>query len=125
LPLAWAGMPKTSFRKNSGALETFSLTDSESERVLAFKKRYFERYPTKGEQKIIAESGTAHAYDLVFLLIKAIEQAQSINPEKVRESLEHIDNYSGLIKTYFRPFTELDHDALGIEDLNLHTFSGD
>ena len=110
---------------NIKVLQTFSLTDSESERVLAFKKRYFERYPTKGEQKIIAESGTAHAYDLVFLLIKAIEQAQSINPEKVRESLEHIDNYSGLIKTYFRPFTELDHDALGIEDLNLHTFSGD
>jgi len=55
-------------------------------------------------------------------LVKAIEQAQSIDRVKVRDSLERIENYSGLIKTYHRPFTALNHDALGLEDLNLRIF---
>jgi branched-chain amino acid transport system substrate-binding protein len=103
-------------------LQTFSLMDSNTEKVTAFKKRYFERYPTAGAQKILSESGTVHAYELIYLLVKAIEQAQSIDRVKVRNSLERIENYSGLIKTYHRPFTALNHDALGLDDLNLRIF---
>jgi len=103
-------------------LQTFSLMDSNTEKVTAFKKRYFERYPTAGAQKILSESGTVHAYELIYLLVKAIEQAQSIDRVKVRDSLERIENYSGLIKNYYRPFTALNHDALGLDDLNLRIF---
>ena len=103
-------------------LQTFSLMDSNTEKVTAFKKRYFERYPTAGAHKILSESGTVHAYELIYLLVKAIEQAQSIDRVKVRDSLERIENYSGLIKTYHRPFTALNHDALGLDDLNLRIF---
>ena len=105
-------------------LQTFSMMQSNTEQVKALKKRYFERYPTAGEQKIIAESDTAHAYDLIYLLVKAVEQAQSIDRVKVRDSLEHIENYSGLIKAYRPPFTTSDHDALGFEDLSFAPFPG-
>ena len=94
------------------------------EKAKALKKRYFERYPAAGEQKIIAESGTVHAYELIDLLVKAIKQAPSIDRVKVRDSLEPIENYSGLIKAYRRPFTVLDHDALGLDDLSLRGFRG-
>jgi len=91
-----------------------------TEKAKALKKRYFECYPTAGEQKILSESGTVHAYELIYLLVKAIEQAQSIGRVKVRDSLERIENYSGLIKAYHRPF-----NALGLDDLRLRVFSGD
>jgi len=106
-------------------LQTFSLMDSNTEKVTAFKQRYFERYPTAGEQKILSESGTVHAYELIYLLVKAIEQAQSFDRVKVRDSLERIENYSGLIKAYHHPFTALDHDALGLDDFNLRVFRND
>ncbi|HIL40316.1 MAG TPA: hypothetical protein EYG29_07785 [Methylococcales bacterium] len=106
-------------------LSTLSLMKLNTEKEKALKKRYFECYPTAGEQKILSESGTVHAYELIYLLVKAIEQAQSIARVKVRDSLERIGNHLGLIKACHCPFTALNHDALGLDYLNLRIFRSD
>jgi branched-chain amino acid transport system substrate-binding protein len=106
-------------------LSTLSLMKLNTEKAKALKKRYFERYPTAGEQKILSESGTVHAYELIYLLVKAIVQAQSIGRVKVRDSLGRIENHLGLSKAYHCPFTALNHDALGLDDLNLRIFRSD
>jgi branched-chain amino acid transport system substrate-binding protein len=43
----------------------------------------------------------------------------------VRQALEGIDRYEGLIKTYTRPFTAENHDALSENDYIMVHYVGD
>ena len=46
-----------------------------------------------------------------------IEQAGSTDGDAIREALENLDTpYEGLIKTYDKPFSAENHDALGAGD---------
>jgi branched-chain amino acid transport system substrate-binding protein len=94
------------------------------ERVLAALKK---KYPQiKGPEDIFAPVGTANAYDAMHLVARAIEQAGSTDGDKVREALENLKQpYDGLIKTYTRPFTPDDHDALGADDYMMVRYDGD
>jgi branched-chain amino acid transport system substrate-binding protein len=60
--------------------------------------------------------GIAQAYDLMQLLGLAIEKAGSTDRMMVRQALEHLPPYAGLIKTYTNAFTHEKHDALGPEN---------
>jgi len=74
-------------------------------------------------QSIPAVAGVVHAYDLVHLLALAITDANTIQRDKVRDALENIKNYDGLIRFFDRPFSKDNHDALGIEDYILTRFN--
>jgi branched-chain amino acid transport system substrate-binding protein len=50
------------------------------------------------------------------LMTIAIGKAGSTDGTKIRDALHAIDNYDGLIKTYKKPFTPSNHDALTSED---------
>jgi branched-chain amino acid transport system substrate-binding protein len=83
--------------------------------------KVLEQYKTTFDSEINANNvpgavGTAHAYDLVHLLAIAIKKAGNINSEEVRNALENIEQYSGLVKNYSPPFTATKHDALWAED---------
>jgi branched-chain amino acid transport system substrate-binding protein len=59
----------------------------------------------------------AHSYDGVMLLAAAIKQAGSTDGSKVREALENLQgSYEGLMKTYIKPFSATNHEALGTKD---------
>ena len=94
------------------------------ERVLAaLKKKYSQ---VKGPEDIFAPVGTANAYDAMHLVAQAIEQAGSTDGDKVREALENLKTpYQGLIKTYTKPFSADDHDALGPDDYIMVRYDGD
>ena len=94
------------------------------ERVLAALKK---KYPQiKGPEDIFAPVGTANAYDAMHLLAMAIEQAGSTDANAVRTALENLKaTYQGLIKTYDRPFTPENHDALGPNDYIMVRYEGD
>ena len=77
----------------------------------------------RGPGDISAPAGTAHAYDLVFLLKQAVERADSFDREAVRTALEHLPPYPGLVKTYAPAFTPDRHDALDPGDFTLSRFS--
>jgi len=44
---------------------------------------------------------------------------------KIRDALEQVKNYAGLIKTYRKPFTAERHDALSLEDVFLAKYAAD
>jgi branched-chain amino acid transport system substrate-binding protein len=102
----------------------FGKLNPTGERVLAALKK---KYPAiKGPQDIFAPVGTANAYDAMHLLAKAIAQAGSTDGDKIREALENLNGkHEGLIKTYDKPFSKTEHDALGSGDYIMVRYDGD
>ena len=90
--------------------------------------RFFASAKAFGLEKPVdvrAPTGVAHAYDLTHLLALAINLAGSTDRNKVRDALERIPHYDGLIKTYDRPFSPTVHDALGPEQLLMTRYRPD
>jgi len=80
------------------------------------------KYGVKGPEDILAPVGTANAYDAMHLLALAIDKAGAADGPKIRDALENLGEYKGLIKTYRRPFTPDEHDALTAQDYVLVTW---
>ncbi|MGF6444702.1 ABC transporter substrate-binding protein [Paraburkholderia youngii] len=59
-----------------------------------------------------------HGYDSVLVLVQAIKQANSTDGAKVRAALEDLNSpVQGLLKTYNKPFSKANHEALTANDL--------
>ena len=103
-------------------VQTYSFFGKQSEvgeRVLGALKA---KYGLKGPEDILAPVGTANAYDAMHLVAMAIEKAEAADGAKIRDALENLGEYRGLIKTYKRPFTADEHDALNENDYILVTW---
>ena len=111
--------------KNVHFVQTYSFFGKQSpvgEKVLAALK---SRYPEiKGPDNITPAVGVANAYDAVQLAALAIAKAGSTEGNAVRQGFYKIDKYEGLIKTYDKPFTEANHDALNENDYVWAQFIG-
>ena len=84
------------------------------------------KYPEiKGPEDIFSPVGTANAYDAMHLLAKAIDLAGSTDGDAIREALYRIESHEGLIKTYEKPFSPDNHDALGPDDYIMVHYLGD
>lgn len=105
--------------------QTFSFLDSPTFRSQKLARQYMTRYGISSVEAINAPSGVAQAYDLVQLLALAIEKAKSTKRSKVRDALENLPEYQGVIRTYDHPFSPTDHDALSQEDYFLGRFRHD
>ena len=90
--------------------------------LTALKTKYPE---IKGPEDIFAPVGIANAYDAMHLVAQAIEQAGSTDGQEIRKAIENRGKYEGLIKTYEKPFTPENHDALGPNDYIMVHFDGD
>ena len=87
-------------------------------------ERFFEAYcarfgPCATKADVISPVGTAHAYDLAYLLKLAIEKAGTIDRAAVRAALETLPRHEGLVRVYDPPFTPARHDALDVSDFRL------
>lgn len=69
--------------------------------------------------------GLAHAYDLTHLLARAINRAGKTDRAAVRQALEQVRDYDGLIKRYPQPFTVRRHDALSEADVIITRYDTD
>jgi branched-chain amino acid transport system substrate-binding protein len=90
-------------------------------------RRVINAYRNRFDANVTAESmpgavGTAHAYDLIHILAKAIERANSTNKRDIRTELESMSFHQGLVKTYSPVFTKARHDALWAEDYFISRF---
>ncbi|BAT58841.1 hypothetical protein GJW-30_1_01368 [Variibacter gotjawalensis] len=98
-------------------IQTYSFSGKLSpkgEAVLAaLKKKYPE---IKSMADVTPAVGIANAYDAMHLLGLAVTKASSSDGTKVRDALYQIEKYEGLIKTYQKPFSKENHDALGADD---------
>jgi len=98
-------------------IQTYSFFGKQSpvgEKVL---KALMAKYPdVKGAGDVTPAVGVANAYDGMMLTAMAIQAAGSTDGPKVREAFYKIGGYEGLIKTYAKPFTPDNHDAVNEND---------
>jgi branched-chain amino acid transport system substrate-binding protein len=69
--------------------------------------------------------GLAHAWDLAHLLAQAITAAGSTDRARVRDALENLGPWEGLVRTYERPFAPDRHEALSPEQVVIARFTAD
>jgi len=67
----------------------------------------------------------AHAYDLTHLLARAINKAGSTDRRKIRDALEQLEPYDGLIQRYAQPFSPKRHEALSPERIFMARYAQD
>ena len=108
-------------------IQTYSFFGTQNpvgQRVLA---ALMKKYPAiKGPGDVFAPVGTANAYDAMHLLAMAINQAGSTDPDAIRTALEDLKGtYQGLIKTYTKPFSPVNHDALSPDDYIMVRYQGE
>lgn len=118
---AGAALSQVDFR----VIQTFSFFKADPEmveRVLAGAKRLSG---LSRIEDLTSPVGTAHAYDLMHILARAIDQAGTSDRAAVRDALERIENHRGLVKVYPRPFSPANHEALGPEQLFMARFRPD
>jgi branched-chain amino acid transport system substrate-binding protein len=98
-------------------IQTYSFSGKLSpkgEAVLAALKKKYPEVKTLAD--VTPAVGIANAYDAMHLTALAIAKAQSLEGPKVREAFYAIDSYAGLIKTYQKPFSPENQDALSEKD---------
>jgi branched-chain amino acid transport system substrate-binding protein len=106
-------------------IQTFSFANANSPVALRVLKALKERYGLADAERIVSPVGIAHAYDLTHLLARAIDRADSTDRRRIRDALEHLGPYDGLVRRYARPFTPQRHDALGPEQVFMARYTTD
>jgi len=108
-------------------VQTYSFFGEQGDVGTAFLEKLMAKYPeVKGPEDVFSPVGTANAYDAMHLVALAIEQAGSTDGDAIREALEDLQgSYVGLIKTYDKPFSAENHDALGPDDYVMVRYEGD
>jgi branched-chain amino acid transport system substrate-binding protein len=103
--------------KNVHFVQTYSFFGRQSavgEKVL---KALMAKYPDiKGPGDVTPAVGVANAYDAMMLTALAIDKAGSTDGRAIRDGYYRIERYDGLIKTYTKPFSAEQHDALNEHD---------
>ena len=110
---------------NLAFVQTFDLHTNKSDRarnVLSTARRLFKICQFS---EVKSPDGLAHAYDLTHILALAINKAGSTDRKKIRNALEQVTNYDGLIKFYEQPFTASNHEALGPDNLFMARYKSD
>ncbi|KGF79524.1 ABC transporter substrate-binding protein [Massilia sp. JS1662] len=106
-------------------IQTFSFFRAEPARVKRFLASAAQVSKVRRIEDIKGPVGAAHAYDLTHILALAIDRAGSTDRKAVRDALERLGTYRGLVKTYSPPFTPARHEALGPDDLLLARYRAD
>jgi branched-chain amino acid transport system substrate-binding protein len=106
-------------------IQTFSFWQADQARVHRFLASAAKVSKVARIEDIKGPVGAAHAYDLTHILALAIGQAGSTDRKAVRDALERLPAYRGLIKHYAPPFTPTRHEALGPGELLLARYRAD
>ncbi len=97
-------------------IQSFSFYKNKSKKAKEFASRYIKKYAEKSIFDILSPSSVAQAYDSTMLIAQAIKDANSFDGEKIKDALENLKEYNGLIKKYIKPFSKTDHEALEKDD---------
>jgi len=98
-------------------IQTFTFSGNGSPKATAMMDKLMKRFPEiKGPADVTPAVGIANAYDAMYLVALAVKNAGSTDGPAIRQGFYDITSYDGLIKTYEKPFTPENHDALGPSD---------
>ncbi|WP_051227803.1 DctP family TRAP transporter solute-binding subunit [Oceanospirillum beijerinckii] len=103
--------------------QTFSFRKHKSPLSDQLQQAYLDSYLKESVDDIDSPSAVAQTYDLVMLLAKAIELSGSTERSVIKQTLEQLPNYQGVVKYYAPAFTARRHDALNSKDFYMARFS--
>lgn len=83
------------------------------------------RYGVATADRIKSPVGVAHAYDLMHLLARAIDEAGGTDRRRIRNALEQLGPYDGLVQRYAKPFAADRHDALSPSNIFFARYTAD
>lgn len=104
-------------------VQTYTFIGQKSLKAATVISAHNAREGGTSSRSIHSAVGVAHAYDLTHILARAIQLAGSTDRAKIRDALEKVRNYDGLIKNYPAPFTAKRHEALSESDVFLARYS--
>lgn len=118
------GMDKLA-KLDVATIQTFSFMnaydpDKANMVLTAYQAAYDQAADQENIQGVV---GLAQAYDLVHMLALAIKSANSVERPAVRDALEALPDYQGLVKHYKQPFSPAQHDALLRDDYFISAFN--
>lgn len=128
---AW-GLANPNFPSLAGPLadgtlvmQTFTWVNNSAPKAVQLLQKYVERWPEiKSATALPNPSYVANAYDAVHLFALAVEKAGAADGAKMRDAMEALPAYDGLIKMYEPPFTAERHDALMPDDYVMGEWKG-
>lgn len=98
-------------------VQTYSFFGAQSPVGEKVVKALMAKYPEiKGPEDISPAVGVANAYDGMLLVAQAITQAGSTDGDAIRRAFYELNDVTGLIKKYSKPFKPGVHDALTKDD---------
>jgi branched-chain amino acid transport system substrate-binding protein len=98
-------------------IQTYSFFGKQSPVGEKVMKALMAKYPdVKGPGDVTPAVGVANAYDAMMLTAMAIEKAGSTAGPAIRDGYYKIDRYDGLIKSFAKPFSPGNHDAVNEND---------
>jgi branched-chain amino acid transport system substrate-binding protein len=106
-------------------IQTFSFISKTSPVAQRVMKALQQRYGIQPPEDVKGPVGVAHAYDLTHLLARAVDKAGSTDRRKVRDALERLGPYQGLVQSYPVPFTPQRHDALSAGNVFFARYTAD
>lgn len=92
---------------------TASTTETSTPKAKELNAALLKKHP-----KMTAFVTAAQSYDAVKLLAAAIKQAGSTDGDKVQKALENLGTTDGVVKTYQKPFSKTNHEALSVSDFH-------
>lgn len=104
-------------------LQTYMFEDqAQRPQVQKLLKKYRKKFPDSPDV-MEAIPGFVHGYDLIQLLALAIDQVDQVNRLNVRDALEKLPAYQGIVRNYQPAFTNRDHEALDSSDYSIARFN--
>ena len=112
-------------RLDFSVIQSFSLFRADPQKVRRVLDTTRKLSGISRPEQIASPIGFGQAYDLTHILARAINLAGSTDRAKVRDALEQVRNYNGLVRKFDRPFTPDRHEALRQSDLFFTRFRAD
>ncbi|MDH5425070.1 MAG: ABC transporter substrate-binding protein [Gammaproteobacteria bacterium] len=110
---------------NFSVVQTFSLFSAKQDKVADVMQTVRRISTINNVEQIDAPVGFGHAYDLTHILAKAINLAGTTERKVIRDKLEQVRDYDGIVKYFKRPFSAQNHDALILEDVFMARYHAD
>jgi branched-chain amino acid transport system substrate-binding protein len=104
-------------------VQTFTLEGRKDAKAAAVVARAGRLFGVKSARDIPSHAGFGHAYDLAHILARAIALAGSADRPAVRDALERVRDYAGLVDQFPRPFSESRHEALSPRNVFIGRFT--
>ena len=104
-------------------VQTFTFEGLDTPRARQVVARAARLFNLKGARDIPSQVGFAHAYDLTHILARALNLAGSTDRSAVRDALERVTGYEGLVDNFPHPFTPASHEALSPRNVFMGRFT--